>query len=242
MLRTFLSVAVGALAVAGCQTPPPEHVGAPTPLLVEETPREQERKLFPKSEMKARYQVRRKDSCGSHCVYARQGDAHLFLDLRDDGSASALDEGIVRETFNSHNTATDQRTEWKRTWRGAWKGARGNVTVQLTPQEAHCRRMDQNGTTDLECRPVNITLECGAVDVVLEEDTPSIETSWVCEVSGTTPSEGMTPFPWVFALDRQLVARDTGSTQEPTRRYRLDRDGAEPRRQLHANDARTTMR
>jgi hypothetical protein len=207
---------------AACGAPAPLHIGAPTPTPVDEDPHTVEQRKFPKGDLHARYELAQRDRCGARCRYLRDGAARLRLDLRADGSVVAADSGALRERFRSAADSTEQRIEWKRAWQGRWAGEEGNVRIELLPQELACRRVGQTGDVDDPCKPLSLSLECNAIDVVLDERPPSVESSWVCEPTASAGEEVLTPFPWVFGMHRHVVARDAGTTQEPTRRYQLE--------------------
>lgn len=225
------AVALASLVlVAACTPPPPEHVGAATPVLKDHDPFQADKKKFPRTELHSEYRRTQRDECGTRCLYRRDGTGRLQFDLRDDKTALVSDEGVFREVFKSHANFTEQRLEWRRDWRGTWDGGDGHVTLELFPQDLACRRTNENGQADSPCKPMSLSLDCTAVEVALDAKPPTTEPSWMCEATSEVEEQSVTPFPWVFGMHRALVAKDGGSTQEPTRRYKLEQTYLEERR------------
>jgi hypothetical protein len=214
---------LGLVLVTGCAPPPSQHLGAATPIPVEADPSGIEKKRFPKEGLQTRYTLTQRDPCGARCLYARDGAASLRLDMHDDGSASAEDRGALRERFRSVAGNTDELVEWTRRYSGRWTKGGGKLLVELDPSELACRRVTKEGESEAPCDTASLALQCSIVEVVLERPSTT-ETSWVCEQKKKPMAKDtFTPFPWVFGMQRPLVAGDLGSVQSPQRAYWVNR-------------------
>jgi hypothetical protein len=171
-----------------------------------------------------------REHCGGDCRYQRRAFASLELALEPNGVVSASNEGEQLEEFRSAAGGTKHHLEWERTWSGSWTEGQGRVVLTLRPDTTACEQQaaDSEATED-PCKAVPLKLVCEGRKIELYRPKHKRERVWVCRPRGhVMPEPGMTPFPWVFGVDRPLEMSDR-SLGARTQRYILS-DAPEPKK------------
>ncbi|MBW2457814.1 MAG: hypothetical protein JRI68_25135 [Deltaproteobacteria bacterium] len=179
-------------------------------------------KGVPEGLLQAKHELRLGTRCGRDCAYVQSGESLASLQLSPSGRAEARDEGNLLETFGSVAGDTEHLTTWTRAWVGSWKqNADQSLAIELAPAAAECQSDGPEGKADSPCEPTKLELGCALQTVTLRVDELSTARALVCATTAQSPLRTATRLPWVFGVEKPLLAVDFGRAINPRRAYGL---------------------
>jgi hypothetical protein len=217
----LVALALVAVMIGGCasRTPAASRNAAPTTSSAEPAPPADP---LPKGSHALHHEERLQSSCGGKCTLRERAQSDIALRFEAHGDVQVEARGSHAERFESVIGTRNERIDWTRHWNGSWRQRGSRLRLSLVPDEPSCTAESASDVDQTTCGPIALELSCEPRRVVVRGKPASTELSWVCDlVKGINMPDTLTPFPWVFGMQRPLTARDSGPDHDPKRLYVL---------------------